>query len=115
MEQLTPYIPLIISGAFFIGGLAGIGGTSKYIKRKNGNGKLNSNWESQERRQFVSQHECELTREGLSSQLAEGNRRMGSMEKTLISLNDNVHTLGQGMGQLQGAHKALADTVMLKI
>jgi len=115
MEQITPYLyTLIASGAFFLGGLAGIGGTSKYIKKKNGNGKSNSNWDGNERRNFVSQHECERTHEGLNNQLAEGNRRMGSMEKTLISLNDNVHTLGQGMGQLQGAHKMLAETVMLK-
>lgn len=108
MEQLTSYLPQALYGLGML--LAGFGGSQWHARKNN-----NNNYNGKERRQYVSQHECELTREGLSSQLAEGNRRMGSMEKTLISLNDNVHTLGQGMGQLQGAHKALADTVMMKL
>lgn len=126
MEQLIPslqqYLPYIISGAFSLGGLAGIGGTVKYVKRKNSNNKLIFNCagneqrnDSNERRNFVRQHECDLTHQGLNNQLLEGNRRMESMEKTLININDNLHQLGQNIGQLQGSHKMLAETVMLKL
>lgn len=104
IAQLAPYAYL------GFGALVGIGG-SQWYGRKNGN----NNYNGKERRQFVSQHECELTHGGLNNQLAEGNRRMGSMEKTLISINDNLHKVGQDIGQLQGAHKTLADAVMMKI
>lgn len=89
-ELIAKLIPLAWIG---FGSLVGIGGNKWYYRRQNGNGNGHSHWDGEDERRaepIVTRRECELTHKGIESELKEGNRRMGSVETLIGTLNTTI-------------------------
>lgn len=85
IKELMPWVAPIIT-AFL-----GAGGNRWYQARQSTLGRNGDKERRSEPPQpIVTRRECELTHKGIESELKEGNRRMGSVEKLIGTLNATI-------------------------